>query len=43
MRLPGAGDITGQIRWALGGRLGIEFYDMIELPVSAMLAEVLKK
>jgi len=44
VRLPGAGSITGHIRWALGGRMGVEFYDMIDLArYLQMLAEVLKK
>jgi hypothetical protein len=44
IRLPGVGLMTGHIRWALGGRMGVEFYDMIELaPYLQMLAEVLKK
>ena len=44
IRLPGAGGIIGTVRWALGGRLGIEFDELIELSrYLQMLAEVLKK
>ncbi|RHW17279.1 PilZ domain-containing protein [Sphingomonas gilva] len=43
VRLPGAGGVIGEVRWALGGRIGVEFDEMIELArYLQMLAEVLK-
>lgn len=44
IRLPGIGVVRGQVRWALGGRLGVEFDTMIELaPYLQMLAEAVRK
>lgn len=44
LRLPAVGTLTAEIRWSLGGRIGIEFADVIQLAAYlGLLAEVLKR
>jgi hypothetical protein len=43
VQLPALGTVFGEVRWALGGRAGIQFERMIELaPYYALLSAVVK-
>ncbi|MDO7844393.1 PilZ domain-containing protein [Sphingomonas immobilis] len=41
--LPAAGNVEAEVRWSLGGRIGVEFTEVIALPVYyEMLAALIR-